>query len=289
MSEPQRKNIAKKADHAIIDYWINELIFNRRDKLSILDSFRLDGKIALVTGGGQGIGQAFAHALASAGASVAIVDINPDTSDKVSQEIKTLGQESISIVADVTSIADVQRMVDKVIEKWGRLDIAVNNAGRTLWKNAEDVSEEEWDKVVDLNLKAVFFCAQAEAMVMIPQKYGKIINTASMSATIVNYPQSQASYNSSKAGVVHLTKSLASEWAKHGIRVNCISPGYTITPLVNTIPEVKELLPLWAKLTPLGRLGQVDDLKGAIVFLASPASDFMTGHDLIIDGGYTIW
>lgn len=257
--------------------------------MSILNSFRLDSKVALVTGGGQGIGQAFANALAEAGASVAIVDINPDTAEKVSQEIKALGQDSIPIVADVTALDDVKMIIDRVMEKWGRLDIAVNNAGMTLWKNAEDVSEEEWDKVVDLNLKAVFFCSQAEAKVMIPQKYGKIINTASMSATIVNYPQSQASYNSSKAGVVHLTKSLASEWAKHGIRVNCISPGYTLTPLVNSIPEVKELLPLWTKLTPLGRLAQVDDLKGAIVFLASPASDFITGHDLIVDGGYTIW
>jgi sorbose reductase len=258
-------------------------------KLSILERFRLDGKTALITGGGQGIGQGYAHALAEAGASVAIVDINPDTAQQVAEEICSLGQKSIPIVADVTSTDDVKRMVDTVIREWGKLDIAINNAGRTLWKNAEDVSEEEWDMVVDLNLKAVFLCAQAEARVMIPQKYGKIINTASMSASIVNYPQSQASYNSSKAGVVHLTKSLASEWAKHGIRVNCISPGYTITTLVNTIPGVAELLPLWTNLTPLGRLGQVDDLKGAIVFLASKASDFMTGHDLIIDGGYTIW
>jgi sorbose reductase len=258
-------------------------------KLNILERFRLDGKTALITGGGQGIGQGYAHALAEAGASVAIVEINPDTAQQVADEICSLGQKSIPIVADVTLTDDVKRMVDTIIKEWGKLDIAINNAGRTLWKNAEDVSEEEWDMVVDLNLKAVFLCAQAEARVMIPQKYGKIINTASMSASIVNYPQSQASYNSSKAGVVHLTKSLASEWAKHGIRVNCISPGYTITTLVNTISGVAELLPLWTNLTPLGRLGQVDDLKGSIVFLASSASDFMTGHDLIVDGGYTIW
>jgi len=257
--------------------------------LSIIDRFRLDVKTALITGGGQGIGEGYAHALAEAGANVAIVDINPETAQKVAEEIRLLGRESISIVADVTKTDDVKRMVDAVVQKWGKLDIAINNAGRTLWKNAEDVLEEEWDAVVDLNLKGVFLCAQAEARVMIPNKYGKIINTASMSASVVNYPQSQSSYNSSKAGVVHLTKSLASEWARHGIRVNCISPGYTITSLVETIPGVSELLPLWTKLTPIGRLGQVDDLKGAIVYLASEASDFMTGHDLIIDGGYTIW
>ncbi len=257
--------------------------------MSIIDRFRLDGKTVLITGGGQGIGEGYAHALAEAGANIAIVDINPDTAEKVSKDIRILGSKSISIVADVTKVDDTKKMVDTVIKEWGKLDIAINNAGRTLWKNAEDVLEDEWDMVVDLNLKAVFLCSQAEARAMIPNRYGKIINTASMSASVVNYPQSQASYNSSKAGVVHLTKSLASEWAKHGIRVNCISPGYTITSLVENIPGVSELLPLWTKLTPIGRLGQVDDLKGAIVYLASEASDFMTGHDLIIDGGYTIW
>jgi sorbose reductase len=258
-------------------------------KLGILDRFKLDGKTALVTGGGQGIGRGYAHALAEAGASVAIVDINPDTARQVTEGIRELGQQSISIVADVTVSADVKRMVDTVVEEWGKLDIAVNNAGRTIWSDTADMTEEDWDKVLDLNLKGVFLCAQAEARVMIPQKYGRIINTASMSASIVNRPQAQASYNASKAGVVHLTKSLAAEWAPHGIRVNCISPGYTLTALVNKIPEVAQHLPFWTELTPVGRLGQVEDLQGAIVFLASDASDFMTGHDLVIDGGYTIW
>lgn len=256
--------------------------------MGILDRFKLDGKVALVTGGGQGIGQGFAHALAEAGASVAVVDINPTTAKQVAGEIEKIGQQAMAIVADVTLSDDVKRMVDMVISKWGKLDIAVNNAGCVLWESAENVKEADWDKVIDLNLKGVFLCAQAEARVMIPQRYGKIINTASMSATIVNRPQKQASYNASKAGVVQLTKSLASEWAPYGIRVNSISPGYTITPL-STAPAVAELKPFWTELTPLGRLGQVDDLIGAIVYLASSASDFMTGHDLIIDGGYTIW
>lgn len=257
--------------------------------MSILDRFKLDGKTALVTGGGQGIGRGYAHALAEAGASVAIVDINSTTAQQVTEEIRELGQQAISIVADVTVSADVKRMVDTVVEEWGKLDIAVNNAGRTIWSKTEDMTEEDWDKVLDLNLKGVFLCAQAEARVMIPQKYGKIINTASMSGSVVNRPQNQASYNASKAGVVHLTKSLAAEWAPHGITVNSISPGYTLTALVNKIPEVAQHLPFWTQLTPVGRLGQVEDLQGAIVFLASDASDFMTGHDLVIDGGYTIW
>jgi NAD(P)-dependent dehydrogenase (short-subunit alcohol dehydrogenase family) len=257
-------------------------------KLSILDRFKLDGKTALVTGGGQGIGRGYAHALGEAGASVAIVDINPTTAQQVTEEIRELGQQAISVEADVTVSADVERMVDTVVEEWGKLDIAVNNAGRVIWGKTEYVTEEDWDKVVDLNLKGVFLCAQAEARAMLPRKYGKIINTASMSASVVNRPQNQASYNASKAGVVHLTKSLAAEWAPHGIRVNCISPGYILTALVSKIPEVAQHLPFWTELTPVGRLGQVEDLQGAIVFLASDASDFMTGHDLVIDGGYTI-
>lgn len=257
--------------------------------MGILDRFRLDGKTALVTGGGQGIGRGYAHALAEAGASVAIVDINPATAQQAAEEIRESGKQSIAIVADVTVSSDCSRMVDAVVAEWGKLDIAVNNAGRVIWGNTVDVTEEDWDEVVDLNLKGVFLCAQAEARVMIPRKYGKIINTASMSASIVNRPQNQASYNASKAGVVHLTKSLAAEWAHHGIRVNSISPGYTITALVNKIPAVAQYLPFWTELTPVGRLGQVEDLQGAVVFLASDASDFMTGHDLVIDGGYSIW
>lgn len=256
--------------------------------MGILDRFRLDGKTALVTGGGQGIGQAFAHALAEAGADVAIVDINPETAEKVATEIRALGRRSLAIVADVTKADDVQRMVDTVMEAWGKLDIGVNNAGVGSWANAEDMSEAEWDRVISVNLKGVFLCAQAEARVMIPRRSGKIINTASMSGTIVNRPQNQVAYNASKAGVIHLTRSLAAEWAKYGICVNSISPGYTRTPLVES-PQVAHMVPGWLELIPLGRMAEVTDLQGAVVYLASPASDYVTGHDLVIDGGYTVW
>ena len=183
-------------------------------------------------------------------------------------------------------------MVDSVVKKWGSLTIAVNNAGIGAWIDAESESEAEWDAMMNTNLKGVFLCAQAEAQVMIKAGYGKIINTASMSAHIANTPQNQSAYNISKAGVLHLTRSLATEWAPRGVRVNSISPGYTRTQLVDDLlrtPQGQKVLPQWLALTPAGRLGEVTDLQGAVVFLASEVSDFMTGSDLVIDGGYCAW
>ena len=183
-------------------------------------------------------------------------------------------------------------MVDQVVQRWGRLTIAVNNAGMADWTAAETVSETNWDRINDLNLKAVFLCARAEAGAMLPAGYGKIINIASMSAHIANTPQQQVVYNTTKAGVLHMTRSLAAEWAPRGLRVNSISPGYTRTRLVEDLlqtPAGQAIAPQWLALTPMGRMAEVTDLQGAIVYLAAPASDFMTGHDLVIDGGYTCW
>ena len=256
--------------------------------MRILDRFRLDGKVALVTGGGQGIGKAIALALAEAGANIAIMDINEETSRKVAEEIHQIGKDALVCVGDVSRSLDCKRAVEMIVEKWGKLDIGINNAGIGMWGNAESYSEADWDKVININLKGVFLCAQAEAQVMIPNKYGKIINTASMSGHIVNRPQNQVAYNVSKAGVIHLTRTLAAEWARYGIRVNSISPGYIHTPLIES-EAVRDFVPGWLKDIPLGRLGEVEDLQGAVIYLASEASDYVTGHDLVIDGGYTLW
>jgi NAD(P)-dependent dehydrogenase (short-subunit alcohol dehydrogenase family) len=259
---------------------------------SILDRFRLDGRAALVTGGGQGIGRAYAHALAEAGASVAVVDMLKAAAEEVAAELASKGAKSIAVQADVTKADEVEKMVRTVVDHFGMLTIGVNNAGIGQWVAAEEMAERDWDKMINVNLKGVFLCAQAEAKVMLPAGYGKIIHTASISGSISNTPQNQSHYNTSKAGVIHLTRSLAAEWAPRGVRVNSISPGYTRTKLVDDLlatPEGQVTYPVWMSRTPIGKMAEVTDLQGAVVYLACEASDFMTGADLIIDGGYCCW
>jgi NAD(P)-dependent dehydrogenase (short-subunit alcohol dehydrogenase family) len=260
--------------------------------MSILDRFKLDGKTALVTGGGQGIGQAYCFALGEAGAKIAVVDINPAVAEETAQGLIKKGVEAIAVTTDVTKEDDVKKMVKTVVDKWGFLSIGVNNAGMGAWHDALTQDFNEWRKILSLNLDAVFLCARTEAVEMAKKGYGKLINTASMSAHIVNTPQNQCAYNTSKAGVLHMTRSLAAEWAEKNIMVNSISPGYTKTALVENLlktPEGRSREPTWLALTPMKRMALPEDLQGAIVYLASPASDFTTGADIIIDGGYCCW
>ncbi len=258
----------------------------------ILDRFRLTGRTALVTGGGQGIGRAFAHALGEAGAAVAVVDLKLDLAEEVAGELEKKGVKSMAIQADVTKPDQVVAMVSTIVDAWGSLTIGVNNAGIGLWSDAESTPYADWLRMIDVDLNSVFLCAQAEARVMLPAGYGKIINTASMSGHISNTPQNQSAYNTAKAGVLHLTRSLAAEWATRGVRVNSISPGYTRTKLVDDLlatPLGQTMLPTWMGMTPMGIMAEVTDLQGAVVYLASKASDYMTGHDMVIDGGYCTW
>lgn len=259
---------------------------------SILERFRLDGRVALVTGGGQGIGRAFAHGLGEAGAAVAVADLRLDLAEEVAQELDKKGIAAMAVQADVTKPEQVQRMADAILARWGKLTIGVNNAGIGQWMEAENMAYGDWLHMIDVDLNSVFLCAQAEARIMLAAGYGKIINTASMSGHISNTPQNQSAYNTAKAGVLHLTRSLGAEWARRGVRVNSISPGYTRTKLVDDLlatPIGQTMLPVWMGMTPMGRMAEVTDLQGAVVYLASGVSDYMTGHDMVIDGGYVAW
>lgn len=258
----------------------------------ILERFQLGGRVALVTGGGQGIGRGYAHALGEAGAAVAVVDLVTERAETVAHELSQKGIDTIALTTDVTKEDQVEAMVAAVVNKWGTLTIGVNNAGIGLWVDSETMTLEEWNRVISLDLTSVWLCAKHEAQVMLPAGYGKIINTASMSGSIANTPQNQSAYNTAKAGVIHLTRSLAAEWAPRGVRVNCISPGYTRTQLVDDMlrtPEGQKVMPIWMGMTPMARMAEVTELQGALVYLAAAASDFTTGHDLVVDGGYCTW
>jgi NAD(P)-dependent dehydrogenase (short-subunit alcohol dehydrogenase family) len=247
--------------------------------------FDITGRKALVTGAGRGIGKVLALALAEAGCDVALLGLHRENLEAVATEIRRLGRQGIAIQADVSRKDQVDRAFARTAEEFGRLDICVNNAGISIQKPVEEMPEEDWDRIMDINLKGVFLCSQAAARIMIPQRSGSIINIASISGTAVNVPQKQAVYNTSKAGVIMLSRSMAVEWAEYGVRVNSISPGYMQTEM--TLSSMAHLFPAWESLTPLGRLGKPGELRGALLLLASDASSYMTGHDLVVDGGYT--
>jgi len=257
--------------------------------MGVLEKFRLNGKKAFITGGAGGIGKAMAQALLKAGADVAIVDINLEAAQAAVDELSDIGPKVIAVQADVTNEDAVTGMVDTIVDAFGRIDIAFANAGITMNIPAEDMSFTDWKKVIDLNLNSVFLTDKAAAKAMIQQgDGGAIVNTGSMSGSIVNTPQPQSSYNASKAAVIHLSKSLAFEWAQHNIRVNTISPGYIGTDLLYKNEKLKPLIPEWEAVTPQKRLGKPEDLQATAVLLASDASAYATGTDVIIDGGYTI-
>lgn len=258
------------------------------NKMGIIEKMRLDGKAIYVTGGASGIGKSVATALAEAGADVAIVDVNLEGAEAVAKEIaEATGSKTIAIRCDVTDQDDVEAMVAEVVDTYGKLDACFNNAGICLNVPAEEMTYEQWNKVININLNGVFLCATAAGRVMLKQGYGSIINTASMSGHIVNVPQPQCAYNASKAGVSMLTKSLAVEWAKKGVRVNCISPGYIGTDLTLNSEALKPLIEKWNAMAPMGRLGRPEELQSIVVYLAGDTSSFTTGSDIIVDGAFT--
>ncbi len=256
--------------------------------MNVAQLFSIEGKKGFITGGAQGIGECLATAMAKLGAEVGIVDINlakaQETAARIAQET---GSKVIAYQCDVTSADSAQAMVEAFVKDFGEIDFAVNNAGIFTGIPVLEIDQKSFESVIDVNLNGVFYTAQAAARQMVKQgKGGSIVSTASMSAHIVNVPQTIANYNASKAGMIHLSKSMAVELAPHNIRVNCVSPGYMQTDLIATMAD---MLPIWLSKMPEGsRLGYPEDLIGAYVYFISDASKYATGADLVVDGGYTI-
>ena len=258
-----------------------------------LDKFTLTGKIAVVTGAARGIGFAAVEALAEAGATVVLTDMNAEVLQEAVAKLEAKGHTVDSAVLDVTDVAGVQAVHDAVVARHGRVDILVNNAGIAISNHpAETMADEVWKKVIDVNLNGVFWCCRAFGKHMLAARKGSIINIGSMSGIIVNKPQEQSYYNASKAGVHHLTKSLAAEWGLRGVRVNSVAPTYINTPLTAyaaTDPANAAMFKTWLEMTPQGRMGEPEEIASAVQFLASDAASLMTGSIVVVDGGYTCW
>ena len=265
-----------------------KLIKEKEKIMGIIEKMRLDGKKGFVTGAARGIGKCTATAFAEAGADVAIVDLDMEEAKKTAAELaEKTGRKVIAIRTDCTDKEQVERMVEQVVKELGGLDFCHNNAGICINAPAEEMTYEQWSKVININLNGIFLTDIAAGKYMLAHGGGSIINTASMSAHIVNVPQPQCAYNASKAGVIQLTKSLAIEWAKRGVRVNSISPGYIGTELTLNSPTLVPLIEQWNAMAPMGRMGKPEELESICVYLAGDTSTFTTGSDFIIDGAFT--
>jgi len=252
-----------------------------------MELFDLSGKVAIVTGGNQGIGLGIARGLASAGANVVIANRRAEEGEKAAAELTKEGWRATAVAADVSQKASVAALVSQVLNSYGQIDILVNNAGIVIRKPAEEFTEEEWDRIMDTNLKGMFFCCQVVGGEMMKKNKGKIINVSSVIAEQVQPARSV--YAISKAGVSHLTRTLAFEWAKYNININAIAPGVTTTTLNKKFfTEHPEVLQGFVDVIPRGRAAVPEDYAGAAVFLASDASDYITGHILMVDGGMAI-
>ncbi len=256
--------------------------------MGIIEKMRLDGKKGFVTGGARGIGKSTATAFAEAGADVAIIDVDFAEAEKTAANIaRETGRKVIAIKTDCTDPKQVDDMVLQVTKELGGLDFCHNNAGICINVPAEEMTFEQWNKVINVNLNGIFLTDIAAGKYMLAHGGGSIINTASMSAHIVNVPQPQCAYNASKAAVIQLTKSLAIEWARRGVRVNSLSPGYIGTELTLNSPTLIPMIEKWNEMAPLGRMGRPEELAAICVYLAGDASSFTTGADFVIDGAFT--
>lgn len=249
--------------------------------------FELNDKVMLITGSGKGIGRGIAIAAAQMGAKVLLNSRTPADLEEVASEIHANGGEAEPVVFDVSKMDDIARGAQAAIEVWGRIDVLVNNAGTNRPKPALELSEEDWDAIYDLNLKGLFFLTQTLVKPMIARKSGKIINISSTMG-LVGGPLRTA-YSGSKGGVVLLTKGLAVEWAPHNVTVNAVAPAFTRTPLADVLLQRKEFYEDVVRRIPMGRVGEVDEVVGAVLFLASEAANWVTGQTIAVDGGWVAW
>ena len=249
------------------------------------DLFDLSGKVAIVTGTSRGLGQYFGRALAKAGADLVITSRKLSSLTEFKKEIESLGRKALAVQMDVLSQSDIENMVRTAIKEYGRIDILVNNAGLNIRSPSADFSWEDWDTVLDTNLKGSFFCAQAVAKEMIKRRYGRIINIGS--CTCIFGMEGIAPYTASRGGVLMMTKSLAAEWGKYGITVNVLAPGWFKTAQNAALYENKQWVESITSRIPLNRPGQPHDLDGTVIFLASDASAYITGQIILVDGGFT--
>jgi len=251
----------------------------------MVDYFDLAGKVAIVTGTSRGLGQYFARALAKAGADLVITSRKLSSLAEFKQEIESLGRRALAVQLDVLSQSEIENMVQATIKEYGKIDILVNNAGLNIRKPTTEVTSQDWDTVLDTNLKGSFFCAQAVAKEMIKRNYGRIINVGS--CTCVFGMEGIAAYTASRGAILAMTRSLAAEWGKFGITVNVLAPGWFKTAQNAGLYENKEWVNYITERIPLNRPGQPHDLDGAVIFLASDASEYITGQMILIDGGFT--